>query len=287
MNYWQVTPACGVQDLPEQEFVLKHATCYFQGKRKMRRFFIAGNWKMNPAGNPLPLLSSLKAKLAGMDSIDLMIAPPFTSVAYAVEMMKGAPIAVAGQNLFWEDEGAYTGEISASMLKSAGCSHVIIGHSERRQYFGETDDSVNRRINAALKGGLIPVVCIGETEAEREGGETFRVVEKQLKGALCGLSEERLKGFILAYEPVWAIGTGKVAEPEDAQEVHLFIRELLKQMYSGELSSETRILYGGSVKPENAGGILGQADVDGALVGGASLSAASFSAIAGAAVSLS
>ncbi len=252
----------------------------------MRRYYIAGNWKMNPAENPRDLLDKLKARLSGMSKIDLMVAPPFTSIPEAVEALRGTGIAVSGQNLYWEEKGAYTGEISASMLIDAGCSCVIIGHSERRQYFNETDETVNRKIRAALKAGLTPVLCIGETEKQRENGETFKVVEKQLRGALRGIDVEAVEGFIIAYEPVWAIGTGKVASPQDAQEAHRFIRGLLEQLYSPSLAEKTRILYGGSVKPDNAKGILSQPDVDGALVGGASLSEVSFGEIAAAAVSL-
>lgn len=247
----------------------------------MRRYFIAGNWKMNPAGDPLPLLRELKVKLEGRGNVDLMIAPPFTALHQAAYMFRETSIAVAGQNLFWEEKGAYTGEISASILKATGASHVIIGHSERRQYFGETDETVNRRVKAAFQGKLTPIICMGETGDERERGVAFEVIERQFTGALKGLSEREIQGFIIAYEPVWAIGTGKVAEPSDAQQAHEFIRGLLRERYSTASAQAIRILYGGSVKPDNAEGLFSQPDIDGALVGGASLSAEAFAAIAG------
>lgn len=252
----------------------------------MRKYFIAGNWKMNPLGDLLPLLRELKVKLVGMNNIELMIAPPFTALNQASELFRGTPIIISGQNLFWEEKGAFTGEISASMLKVAGADYVIIGHSERRQYFGETDHSVNLRLKTALNNGLTPILCLGETEDEREKGITFEVIERQFKGALSGCGESDLPGFIIAYEPVWAIGTGKTAQPADAQEVHEFLRRLLRNNYSSALADTTRIIYGGSVKPDNAAGLFKQVDIDGALVGGASLSAESFAQIAKAAKEL-
>jgi triosephosphate isomerase len=221
-----------------------------------------------------------------MEKIDLMIAPPFTVIQPAVEIFRNTKIHIAGQNLFWEEQGAYTGEISAGLLKSAGADSVIIGHSERRQYFGETNETVNRRLKTALKYKLTPVVCVGETEQEREKGTTFAVVKRQTEEAFVDLSVKDLEGIILAYEPVWAIGTGKVAKPEDAQEVHAFLRKFLSEKYSEIFWEKTRILYGGSVKPENAAGLFEQKDIDGALVGGASLSASAFAAIAKTAMDL-
>jgi len=194
---------------------------------------------------------------------------------------------LGAQNLFWENEGAYTGEVSPGMLVSAGCRYVIIGHSERRQYFGETNETVNKRIKSALAGGLIPVVCIGETLDERERGVTLDIIKTQLDGGLAGFSETDLENAVIAYEPVWAIGTGKVASPADAQEVHEFIRRHILEMYTATFSDKTRILYGGSVKPDNARGLFEQVDIDGALIGGASLSAESFAGIAKAAIELS
>ena len=252
----------------------------------IRKYMIAGNWKMNPAGDPLPLLKSMRDSLAGIQDVDVLIAPPFTGIHFAAYTLKDSGILVAGQNLFWEDKGAFTGEISGSQLTAGGATHVIIGHSERRQYFGETDDTVNRRIKAALKHGLIPIVCIGETEGEREQGITAEVIDRQFKGAFSGIAAEDIEGMMIAYEPVWAIGTGKVAQPSDAQEVHRQIRNLLSAKYSPDFSGRTRILYGGSVKPDNAEGLFNQPDIDGALVGGASLTEESFSGIVKAALKL-
>jgi len=242
---------------------------------------------MNPPGDPMPLLRELKARLMGMDSVDLLIAPPFTALHQAVFMFKDMPIMTGAQNLYWEDKGAFTGEISASMILDTGATHVIIGHSERRQFFSETDETVSLRVKAALASGLQPIVCVGETESERESGETNDVVQWQLSGALEGLTEEAITGLILAYEPVWAIGTGKVAQPQDAQDVHEFLRTQLKSKFSSVFADSIRILYGGSVKPDNAHGLFKQPDIDGALVGGASLSAESFAGIASAAIQLS
>ena len=246
----------------------------------MRKYLVAGNWKMNPPGDPLPLLREMKVKLVGMNTIELLVAPPFTAIHQAADILKGTKILLAGQNLYWEEKGAFTGEISVSMLKAAGATHVIIGHSERRQYFGESDFTVNRRLKTALAEGLIPIVCIGETEAEREKEMALQVLERQFKGAFEGLSESELDDVIIAYEPVWAIGTGKVAKPGDAQQAHEFIRHLIWNSFSPAKADSMRILYGGSVKPENAYNLFDQVDVDGALVGGASLSAESFAGIA-------
>lgn len=251
-----------------------------------RKYMIAGNWKMNPEGDPLPLLKSMRESLSGIQGVDLLIAPPFTGIHQAVYTFKGSGIYTAGQNLFWEEKGAYTGEISASQLKAAGASHVIIGHSERRQYFGETDETVNKRTKTAIKNGLIPIVCIGETGDERAKGITATVIERQFEGAFADISAEEADGILIAYEPVWAIGTGKVATPSDAQEVHSQVRQLLVNRYSAEFSDRTRILYGGSMKPDNAEGLLSQPDIDGGLIGGASLTAESFAGIAKAALKL-
>jgi triosephosphate isomerase len=205
-----------------------------------------------------------------------MIATPFTALPLVSKAIEGTPIGLGAQNMHWEREGAFTGEISARMLKSAGCRYVIIGHSERRQYFGETDRDINRKVDSAAKAGLIPVFCIGETEAQREAGETFSVLDKQLKNGLEGLFSENLKSLVVAYEPVWAIGTGKTATKEQAQEVHAFIREWFAKTYDPEFAQGLRILYGGSVKPSNVKDLMAMADIDGALVGGASLEPDSF-----------
>lgn len=243
------------------------------------RPLIAGNWKMN-CGNAKgrELASLIKADSSRALHVDLVVAPPFTVLASVVDELRDSLVQVAAQNVHQKDEGAYTGEISFPMLKYAGCQWVIIGHSERRQYFAETDESVAAKTSAALKHSLRPIVCVGETLAEREDGKTLEVVYRQLDAFKAALAER--PGFgVIAYEPVWAIGTGKVATTEQAQEVHAAIRAHLAEA-SEELSSKTRLLYGGSVKADNAAELLGCRDVDGALVGGASLDAAGFLAIA-------
>jgi triosephosphate isomerase len=210
---------------------------------------------------------------------EIIVAPPFTSLVVAVDAARGTSIGIAGQNLHWEREGPFTGEVSAPMLVETGCRGVIIGHSERRQYFGETDDSVNRKLRAALHAGITPIVCIGETLAEREGNLTQSVLQRQFEGGLASLTPQDFSRILLAYEPVWAIGTGRTATPEIAGDAHAFIRGLAAKRFTPELASELRILYGGSVKPDNIRGLMAQADIDGALVGGASLDAKSFAAI--------
>jgi triosephosphate isomerase len=217
---------------------------------------------------------------ADVTAVEMMIAPPSTALAPMAVHLKTSKIALGGQNLFWEKQGAYTGELSAEMLLSAGCSHVLIGHSERRQYFGETDETVNKRIKAALNAGLIPVLCIGETEAERDAGKTFSVLDKQVINGLEGLFSDDLGSLVIAYEPVWAIGTGKTASDDQAQEAHHYIRDLVERQFGKALASGVRILYGGSVKPSNVKALMAMPDVDGALVGGASLEAESFSQLA-------
>jgi len=207
------------------------------------------------------------------------VAPPFTALYAVRQEVEGSPICLAAQSLYWEEKGAFTGEISPVMLKEVGCAYVIIGHSERRQFFGETDETVNRRIKAALAHGLKVIFCIGETLREREGEKTFSVIEKQIEGGLKGLGDQEVRNTVIAYEPVWAIGTGKTATPEQAEEVHGFIRKKLGKLYSRELSEEIRIQYGGSVTPENIRRLMDQPNIDGALVGGASLKADSFSKI--------
>jgi triosephosphate isomerase len=243
-----------------------------------RMALIAGNWKMyKSVPEAVEAAGKLVELVADADDVEVMIAPPFTALAPVAQTLKGTPIALAGQNLHWENEGAFTGEVSAAMLKSAGCSHVIIGHSERRQYFGETDESVNSKIKAALNAELVPVFCIGETESEREAGKTFSVLDKQVKEGLEGLLSDQLGRLVIAYEPVWAIGTGKTATSDQAQEVHHFLRQLIAKQYGNELANAIRILYGGSVKPDNVSELMSMADVDGALVGGASLDPLTFS----------
>jgi triosephosphate isomerase len=214
-----------------------------------------------------------------MQDVDIMIAPTFTALGAVSGVVAGSRVSLGAQNLFWEKEGAFTGEISAGMLAAAGCNYVIIGHSERRQYFGETDDSVNRKIQAALDAGLVPVMCVGETEQERDAGQTFSVLDKQVKKGLQNYVADELETLVVAYEPVWAIGTGKTATKDQAQEAHQHIRKLLTELYGDALSASLRILYGGSVKPDNVSALMAMPDIDGALVGGASLEADSFSKI--------
>jgi len=242
--------------------------------------FMAGNWKMNKTvGEALDLVRELKAATSGIKDVEVAVAPPFTALYAVHKELEGSSIRLAAQNLYWEEKGAFTGEVSPLMLKEVGCDYVIIGHSERRQFFGETDETVNRRIKAALAQGLKMIFCIGETLREREGGKTFSVIESQVEGGLKGLDDKKTRNMAIAYEPVWAIGTGKTATPEQAEEVHRFIRKKLEKLYSREVSEEIRIQYGGSVTPENIKGLMNQPNIDGALVGGASLKAETFSKI--------
>ena len=245
-----------------------------------RKIFIAGNWKMNKtAAETAELASALKASLAPFaGKCEIAVCPTFTSLATAVEILKGSNVKVGAQNIHWADNGAYTGEISGAMLKEIGVEYVIIGHSERRQYFGETDETVNQRIKAALKYGLKPIVCIGETLAEREGGVTNTVLEKQIRGAFADISAADMDAITIAYEPVWAIGTGKTATPDVAQETHAFIRSVLTALY-GDKAQDIVVQYGGSMKPENSGALVSKQDIDGGLIGGAALKADSFTAL--------
>ncbi len=238
-----------------------------------RNPLIAGNWKMNKTGPESVTAAKIIAGLAS-DSpaeIEIMIAPPFTALALVAEVIASSRIFLSAQNLFWEEKGAYTGEISSDMLLAAGCSHVIIGHSERRLYFGETDNTINKKIKTAINAKLIPVFCIGESEEERESGKTFSVLDKQVQKGLEGFSSTELATLIIAYEPVWAIGTGKTASKDQAQEVHQYLRNLINKLFGNTLANSIRILYGGSVKPDNIKELMAMPDIDGALVGGASL----------------
>lgn len=244
----------------------------------MRRPIIAGNWKMHNTTEKARELVELLKPLVGASDVEVVVCPPFTAIAATVNAAAGSNIAVGAQDLFWEDWGAYTGEVSGPMLKDLGCRYVIIGHSERRQYFGETDATVNKKLHAALRHDLVPIVCVGETLDEREAGKTLEVVRRQVEDGLKGLTPDQVETLVVAYEPVWAIGTGRTATAADAQEVIAFIRKTLKAMY-GERAELTRIQYGGSVKPENIAELMAQPDIDGALVGGASLDAISFAAI--------
>lgn len=247
---------------------------------KSRVPLIAGNWKMNLSiKESVELAGAVKASAASGDNTEVLVAPAFTALASVSQVLSGAKVLLGAQDMHWEEKGAYTGEVSPAQVKDAGCSHVIIGHSERRGYFGETDETVNKKIRAAVKAGLTPIVCVGETLEERESQRTYRVLETQISGALSGFSPSDISRLVIAYEPVWAIGTGKTATPEQAQDAHVFIRRRLERLFGSEFSRSVRILYGGSVKPENVDSIMAQPDVDGALVGGESLKAERFTRI--------
>jgi triosephosphate isomerase len=244
----------------------------------MRKPLIAGNWKMfKTVPEALALVGALRDDLSKAPvGHEVLVAPPFTAIHAVAEALKGSRIFVAGQHMHAEKEGAFTGEISAGMLKGAGASHVVLGHSERRQLFGETDDGVGRKARVAFDNGLTPILCVGETLDEREAGRIFQVIERQLDAALTRLTPDEAAVAVVAYEPVWAIGTGRVATPEQAQEVHAFIRKRVATTHGEGVAHAQRILYGGSVKPDNVDGLMAQADIDGALVGGACLKADSF-----------
>ena len=244
-----------------------------------RTKIVAGNWKMFTLPKEAHVLAREIASFTGNSkSPEVVICPPFTSIVAAVEAVKSTNVKVGGQNLYWEDEGAFTGEISGKMLLTLGCSHVILGHSERRQYFFETDFSVNSKLKKALALGLTPIVCVGETLDQREADLTEEVVRRQVEGCFGGLSAQEVHEVVVAYEPVWAIGTGKTASPAQAEQVHEFIRGLLRKKFA-EAAEKMKILYGGSVKPDNARELFSQPNIDGGLVGGASLKAESFNKI--------
>lgn len=246
----------------------------------MRKPLVAGNWKLNKSiKEAVQLVTLLKRQVHETAQVDVVVCPVFTALSDVAEVLMDSPIKLGAQDLFWEEKGAFTGEVSASLIKDAGASYVIIGHSERRQFFHETDETVNKKTKAALKAGLTPIVCVGELLAERESGQTFQVIEKQLKGSLAGLSKDEISRVIIAYEPVWAIGTGKVASPEQAQEVHTFVRREVSGVFGQDIAQNIRILYGGSVKADNISQLMNQPDIDGSLVGGASLEADAFAAI--------
>jgi len=249
---------------------------------RIRGPVVAGNWKMHKTGpEARHLAGKVVAAMPGLAGAGIILLPPFTALAEVVVAVSGSGISVGGQDLFWEDAGAYTGEVSAPMLREAGCAYVLVGHSERRHVFGETDESVSRKVRAALRSGLSPIVCVGEVLAERESGRTTERVDIQLAHALHGLSPEEMTRLILAYEPVWAIGTGRTATPGQAEEVHAHIRGRIEEHYGKERASCAIILYGGSVKPANAYSLFKEKNIDGFLVGGASLDAGDFAGIAG------
>jgi triosephosphate isomerase len=237
---------------------------------------IAGNWKMNKTNaEAVALATEIKAG-ADVAGVDVLVSPVFTALVPVAKALEGSKVFLAGQNMHSELSGAFTGEIAAPMLKDVGCTHVILGHSERRQYFGETDEGVAKKTKVALDNGLLPIACVGETLAEREAGKTMDVVGRQVDAILKAVSADESTRVVIAYEPVWAIGTGKVATPEQAQEVHAFIRKRVGEVHGAAVAEGIRILYGGSVKPDNVKGLMALPDVDGALVGGASLKADSF-----------
>lgn len=245
----------------------------------MRTTLIAGNWKMNmgPRETEAFFENLSKEKLASPKKTEALICPPFISLISAATRLASLPwVKIGAQNVHFENNGAYTGEISTSMLQEAGCTHVIIGHSERREYFGETDTIIQKKTRKVLESGLTPITCVGEVLEERKSGSHFDVVTTQVKGAFEGFSTAEMEATVIAYEPVWAIGTGETASPEQAQEMHAHIRSILAEMFGSETAENVRILYGGSMKPENAGELLAKRDVDGGLIGGASLAASSF-----------
>ena len=241
---------------------------------------IAGNWKMHTdIRQGADLVLKLRELTRGVVNSEIVIAPPYTTIYHLSHLIADSPIRLAGQNIHWLKDGAYTGEVSAEMLKDIGCCYVIIGHSERRAYFNETDEIVSKKLYAALRAGLKPIVCVGETLAEREAGKTVSIVSTQLRGALTGHPAGGLKEITIAYEPVWAIGTGKTASPQDAEEVHNRLRELLYELLGSDVARTIRIIYGGSVKPDNIDALMSQPNIDGALVGGAALKAEDFARI--------
>jgi triosephosphate isomerase (TIM) len=246
----------------------------------MRKPVMAGNWKMyKSASETSAFLEKFAPMVAGATHAEVVICPPFVNLPAAVDASRSTVIEIGAQDVFWLKEGAYTGEVSAPMLVSTGCRWVIIGHSERRQYFGETDETVFKKTGAALEAGLKPIVCVGERLEEREAGSTEAVLSTQFLGGISGLEPEQFARIVIAYEPVWAIGTGKTATPEMAADAHRFLRGEILKRYGAELADACRILYGGSVKPDNVKKLMAQHDIDGALVGGASLDPASFASI--------
>ncbi len=253
----------------------------------MRKPFVAGNWKMNTdRASGVALAKAVAEGCADVasDRVTVAVIAPFVYLSAVAEAVSASSVAVGAQDLYFEEKGAFTGEISPGMLKDVGCTYVLCGHSERRHVLGETDELVGKKLTAAINGGLLPILCVGELLEERDAGTTEAVVARQLEGGLAGLGAEKVAAVTIAYEPVWAIGTGRTATPQQAQEVHAFIRNWLTDKYSQELAQDIRIQYGGSVKPGNAADLMGQEDVDGALVGGASLKADDFVQIIRAAV---
>ena len=246
----------------------------------MRTPLIAGNWKMHKTiGETVLFIRELRPRVRDIGGVDIVVAPPLTAVHAAAEATRSTNVAVAAQDFYWETRGAFTGEVSAPMLREAGAEYVIVGHSERRTLFGETDETVNRKVVAGLAAGLVPIVCVGETLKQREHDETLAVLDQQIQDGLAGIANEQVAGLVVAYEPVWAIGTGRTATATQAQEAHLHIRRRLTEWFGARAADGCRVIYGGSVKPGNTAELIAQADVDGALVGGASLDVGDFVAI--------
>ncbi|MGE5554596.1 MAG: triose-phosphate isomerase [Betaproteobacteria bacterium] len=246
----------------------------------MRRPIIAGNWKMHKTlAEAKELVAQLRTLVPAGGGVEVVLCPPFTALATVAEGLRGTGWGLGAQDVFWEEKGAFTGEVSPGMLRDVGCSHVIVGHSERRQHFGETDETVARKVRAARRAGLVPIVCVGETLTQREAGETAAVVVEQVRGALASLELADPGQLIIAYEPVWAIGTGRNATPADANAVCAVIRKTVAELFGAEVANHLRIQYGGSVKPENSAELMRESEIDGALVGGASLDAAAFARI--------
>ncbi|GMO64438.1 MAG: hypothetical protein Nk1A_0860 [Endomicrobiia bacterium] len=243
----------------------------------MKKPLMVGNWKMNKTvSEAIDLVKTLKNTLSDVTNVEILICPAFTALYAVNNETRGSNINIGAQNLFWESKGAFTGEISPTMIKDIGCSYAIIGHSERRQYFAETNEIINKKTKAAFETDLIPILCVGETLKEREDNIAFKVIKKQVSEGLFGLTLEQASSIVIAYEPVWAIGTGKTASPEQAQEMHCFIRKIYERMYSKNIADKIRILYGGSLNPNNVSDLMKKPDINGALVGGASLEAEIF-----------
>jgi triosephosphate isomerase len=243
----------------------------------MRSPFIAGNWKMfKTVHEAVVFAKELRPLVKDVTGVEIVVAPPFTALHAVAEALRNTNVSVSGQNVYWESEGAYTGEVSAPMIREAGGEYVIVGHSERRRLFGDTDETVNKKAHAAIAAGLTPIVCVGETLEERERGETLAVLDRQVAGSLARLTGAQVADLVVAYEPVWAIGTGRTATTAQAQEAHAGIRARLTSLFGAEAAARCHVLYGGSVKPDNIADLLAQPDVDGALIGGASLDVASF-----------
>ena len=276
--------AAGVIDAGTQDIIYDagpHRRARSEEPLANRRVIVAGNWKLNKtAAETRSTIMSLRNKLAGVDTrAEVVVFPPFVSLETAVDAARETTVRVGAQNVYWEKSGAFTGEVSTEMLEALGLDYVLLGHSERRAMFGETDETVSKRLAAVLEGRLTPVVCVGEVLQERESGATGDVLKRQVEGALKGVAPDHVGRIVVAYEPVWAIGTGKTASPEIANEAHTLIRNTIAVMFGRSAADETSILYGGSVKPENTAALMAESELDGVLVGGASLDAASFAGI--------